>query len=123
MVLMNFQFCDFFCSQKQSIQAQVASESAHELDEIQRAITAESQSSRGSATMGNSGATVVQVNGRQMSDEERVQGQARQETAQALRAAGAQLGEAQGKSLESAPGTPDQAQGDVISGASHFTYV
>lgn len=45
--------------QKQSIQAQVASESAHELDEIQRAIAAESQSSRGSASIGNGGASVV----------------------------------------------------------------
>lgn len=50
----------FFCGpQKQSIQAQVASESAHELDEIQRAIAAESQSSRGSASIGNGGASVV----------------------------------------------------------------
>ena len=46
-------------TQKQSIQAQVASESAHELDEIQRAIAAESQSSRGSASIGNGGASVV----------------------------------------------------------------
>lgn len=45
--------------QKQSIQAQVASESAHELDEIQRAIAAESQSSRGTASIGNGGASVV----------------------------------------------------------------
>lgn len=49
----------FFCFQKQSIQAQVASESAHELDEIQRAIAAESQSSRGSASIGNGGASVI----------------------------------------------------------------
>lgn len=46
-------------AEKQSIQAQVASESAHELDEIQRAIAAESQSSRGSASIGNGGASVV----------------------------------------------------------------
>lgn len=46
-------------AEKQSIQAQVASESAHELDEIQRAIAAESQSSRGSASIGNAGASVV----------------------------------------------------------------
>ncbi|XP_073235182.1 uncharacterized protein [Porites lutea] len=46
-------------AEKQSIQAQVASESAHELDEIQRAIAAESQSSRGSASIGNEGASVV----------------------------------------------------------------
>lgn len=49
----------FLNLQKQSIQAQVASESAHELDEIQRAIAAESQSSRGSASIGNEGASVV----------------------------------------------------------------
>lgn len=48
-----------YLTQKQSIQAQVASESAHELDEIQRAIAAESQSSRGSASIGNGGASVV----------------------------------------------------------------
>ena len=48
-----------YYTQKQSIQAQVASESAHELDEIQRAIAAESQSSRGSASIGNGGASVV----------------------------------------------------------------
>lgn len=46
-------------AEKQSIQAQVASESAHELDEIQRAIAAESQSSRGSASIGNGGASVI----------------------------------------------------------------
>ncbi|KAJ7386768.1 hypothetical protein OS493_006793 [Desmophyllum pertusum] len=46
-------------AEKQSIQAQVASESAHELDEIQRAIAAESQSSRGSASIGNGGAASV----------------------------------------------------------------
>ncbi|XP_032241337.2 spidroin-1 isoform X1 [Nematostella vectensis] len=48
-------------AEKQSIQAQVASESAHELDEIQNAITSESQSSRGSASMGEQGASVIQV--------------------------------------------------------------
>ncbi|XP_031558210.1 uncharacterized protein LOC116294696 isoform X4 [Actinia tenebrosa] len=50
-------------AEKQSIQAQVASESAHELNEIQQAVASESQSSRGSATMGDQGATVVQVGG------------------------------------------------------------
>ncbi|KAK3753278.1 hypothetical protein QZH41_015220, partial [Actinostola sp. cb2023] len=49
-------------AEKQSIQAQVASESAHELNEIQQAVAAESQSSRGSATMGDQGAAVVQLN-------------------------------------------------------------
>ena len=51
------------------------------------------------------------MNDREMSDRGRLQAQARQETAQALRAAGAQFGEAQGKSFENGP-SPSESQGE-----------
>lgn len=66
-----------FKPQKQSIQAQVASESANELNQIQQAIATESQTSQGTASIGDGGATVVQVGANSMQAAEHMQEQPR----------------------------------------------